>query len=158
MKIKDTGEGIQIYDFSTVETLKIARKLEREGIRFYETLLEKTLDPTVKEVFRYLLNEEKDHLRLFEKLLEREDTEALDDDGEDMLDSVEDGVFVFPRDEDWAADLDQALQLGITIEKRSLAFYLEVVKYTETEETRKILKKIIEEEKKHWEELKRCLQ
>ena len=158
MKVKDTGEGIQIYDFSTVETLKIARKLEKEGIRFYETLLETTQDPTAKEVFRYLLNEEKDHLRLFEKLLEREDAEALDDDGEDMLDSVEDGVFVFPQDEGWASDLDAALQLGITIEKRSLAFYLEVVKYTETEETKKILKKIIEEERKHWEELKRCLQ
>jgi rubrerythrin len=112
----------------------------------------------VNEVFRYLLNEEKDHLRLFEKLLEREDAEALDDDGEDMLDSVDDGVFVFPQNEDWAADLDTALQLGITIEKRSLAFYLEVVKYTESEESKKILKKIIEEEKKHWGELKRCLQ
>ena len=97
MKIKDTGEGIQIYDFSTVETLKIARKLEKEGIRFYETLLEQTKDTTVKEVFRYLLNEETDHLRLFEKLLEREDPEALDDDGEDMLDSVEDGVLCFHR-------------------------------------------------------------
>ena len=84
MKIKDTGEGIQIYDFSIVETLKIARKLEKEGIRFYETLLEKTQDPSVKEVCRYLLDEEKDHLRLFEKLLESEDAEALDDDGEDM--------------------------------------------------------------------------
>jgi rubrerythrin len=158
MKIKDTGEGIQIYDFNTIETLKIARKLEKEGIRFYETLLEKTKDPTVKEVFRYLLNEETDHLRLFEKLLEREDSEALDDDGEDMLDSVDDGVFVFPQDDDWAADFDTAIQLGIAIEKRSLAFYLEVVKYTESEESKKTLKKIIAEEKKHWEELKRCLQ
>ena len=75
-----------------------------------------------------------------------------------MLDSIEDGVFLFPQDEDWASDHDAALQLGIPIEKRSLAFYLEVIKYTETEETIKILKKIIEEERKHWEELKRCLQ
>ena len=34
MKVKDTGEGIQIYDFNPVEALQIARKLEREGIRF----------------------------------------------------------------------------------------------------------------------------
>ena len=158
MKIKDTGEGIQIYDFSIVETLKIAHKLEKEGIRFYETLLEKTIDPTVKEVIRYLLNEEKDHLKLFEKLLEREDAEALDNDGEDMLDSVDDGVFVLPPEEEWAADFDAAMQLGIAIEKRSLAFYLEVVKYTESEEGKIILKKIIAEERKHWEEVKRCLQ
>jgi rubrerythrin len=158
MKIKDTGEGIKIYDFNTVEALKIARKLEKEGIRFYETLLEKTENPTVKEAFRYLRDEETDHLRLFEKLLEREDSDALDDDGEDMLDSIDDGVFALPQGEDWAADFDTALKLGIAVEKRSLAFYLEVVKYTESEEGKKTLKNIIAEERKHWEELKRFLQ
>lgn len=157
MKIKDSGEEIQIYDFSAVESLKIARKLEKEGIRFYETLLEKTGDPTAKEVFLYLLDEEREHLRLFEGLLEREDAGALDDDGEGMLDTVDDGVFDLPQDGDWAADFDAALRLGIAIEKRSLAFYLEVLKYTAGEEGKTTFKKIIGEERKHWEELKKLL-
>ena len=158
MKVKDTGEGIQIYDFNNVEALKIARKLEREGIKFYGRLLEIAEDPKVKEALHYLRDQEEDHLRIFEKLLEREDDEALDDDGDDLLESVADGVFLLPREQDLAADFDSALELGITIEKRSLAFYLEVVKYTESEEGKNTIKKIIAEERKHWEELKRFLQ
>jgi len=47
--------------------------------------------------------------------------------------------------------------LGIHIEKRSLAFYLEMVKHTDNEEGKVALKKIIDEEKKHWEELKKLI-
>jgi rubrerythrin len=158
MKVKDTGEGIQIYDFNPVEALKIARKLEREGIKFYEKLLEKADDPKVKEALTYLRDQEVEHLRIFEKLLAREDAEAVDDDGDDVLESVDDGVFLLPQESDLAADFDRALELGVTIEKRSLTFYLEVVKHTESEEGKNTIKKIIAEERKHWEELKRLLQ
>ena len=83
MKVKATGEVIQIYDFNPVEALKIARKLEREGINFYGNLLQKAEDPKVKEALAYLKGQEEDHLRIFEKLLEREDPEAPDEDDED---------------------------------------------------------------------------
>ena len=158
MKVKDTGEGIQIYDFNPVEALKIARKLEREGIKFYGKLLAKADGPKVKEALAFLKGQEEEHLRIFEKLLEREDADAVDDDGDDMFDNVDDGVFLLPQEEDLAADFDHALELGVTIEKRSLAFYLEVVKHTESEEGKNTIKKIIGEERKHWEELKRLLQ
>jgi rubrerythrin len=158
MKVKDTGEGIQIYDFNPVEALKIARKLEREGIKFYGMLLEKADDPKVKEALTFLKGQEEEHLRIFEKLLEREDADAVDDDGDDILESVDDGVFHLPQESDLAADFDHALELGVTIEKRSLAFYLEVVKHTESEEGKNTIKKIIGEERKHWEELKRLIQ
>jgi rubrerythrin len=158
MRIKDTGEEIQVYDFNAVESFKIARKLEKEGIDFYKKLLGTIKDPKVKEVLIYLLNEENDHLQLFEKMIESEDPEALDDSEEDILDIVDTGVFTLPKDKELAADLDKALQFGINIEKKSLAFYLEIMKYTEREEGKNALKKIIGEEKKHWEELKRLTQ
>ena len=159
MKVKDTGEGIQIYDFNPVEALKIARKLEREGIRFYGNLLQKAADPKVKEALNYLKGQEEDHLKIFQKLLEREDPEAADEDDEDeVFDCVDDGVFLLPQEKDFAADFDNALELGVTIEKRSLAFYLEVVKHTKSEEGKNTIKKIIEEEKKHWVELKKFIQ
>ena len=158
MKVKDTGEGIQIYDFNSVEALKIARKLEREGIRFYARLLQKAEDPKVKEVLNFLKGQEEDHLKIFEKLLEREDFEAVEDDEDDLLECVDDGVFLLPQEKDFAADFDSALEFGVTIEKRSLAFYIEVVKHTKSEEGRNTIKKIIEEEKRHWEELKKFIQ
>ena len=71
---------------------------------------------------------------------------------------LDDGVFLLPQESDLAADFDRALELGVTIEKRSLAFYLEVVKHTESEEGKNTIKKIIGEERKHWEEMKRLLQ
>ena len=61
------------------------------------------------------------------------------------------------NDEELATDLDNALRLGVTIEKRSLAFYLEILKYTDSEEGKNALRKIIKEEKKHWEELKKLI-
>jgi rubrerythrin len=157
MKVRSTDEGIQIYDFNAAEALKIARKLEREGIKFYKEFLETVEDPKVKEVLLYLLDEEMEHLKLFEKMLEREDPESLDDDGEGVLDVVDDGVYTLPKSEALATDLDEAIQLGINIEKRSLSFYLEIVKHTKSEEGRNVLKIIIEEEKNHWEELKRLI-
>lgn len=157
MRVKDTGEGIQIYDFNPKEAFKIARKLEEEGISFYKKLLDTVKDSKVKEVLIYLLTEERDHLQLFEKMLEGEDPEALDDSGEDILDILDDRVFALTNDEELATDLDNALKLGVTIEKRSLAFYLEILKYTDSEEGKSALRKIIKEEKKHWEELKKLI-
>lgn len=158
MKVKSTGEVIQIYDFNPVEALKIARKLEREGIRFYGNLLQKAEDPKVKEALSYLRGQEEDHLKIFEKLLERQDPEAVDEDEDDVFECVDDGVFLLPQEKDFAADFDSALELGVTIEKRSLAFYLELVKHTESEDGKNTINKIIEEEKKHWVELKKFLQ
>jgi len=158
MKIKDNGEEIQIYDFNAVEAYKIARKLEKEGISFYKKLIGSVKDPKVKEILIYLLGEERDHLQLFEKMLEREDPEALDDSGENILDILDTKVFNLSKNEEVTTDFDEALQLGITIEKRSLAFFLEMLKHTESEEGKNGLKKIIEEEKKHWDELKKLIQ
>ena len=158
MKIKDNGEEIQIYDFNAVEAYKIARKLEKEGISFYKKLIGSVKDPKVKEILIYLLGEERDHLQLFEKMLEREDPEALDDSGENILDILDTKVFNLSKNEEVTTDFDEALQLGITIEKRSLTFFLEMLKHTESEEGKNGLKKIIEEEKKHWDELKKLIQ
>jgi rubrerythrin len=155
MKIKDTGEGIQLYDFNAVESYKIARKLENEGIRFYTKLLSVLKDPKVREVLIYLLDEEREHLALFEKMLLKESPEALDEREDEIIDLMDTGVFAFPGGEEVPSDLDQALQLGITIEKKSLAFYLELLKYTVNEEGKSTLTRIISEEKKHWEELKK---
>ena len=157
MKIKDDGKEIKIYDFNVSEAFKIARKLEKDGIIFYKKLLKDANDPRVKEVLLYLLDEEKEHLQIFEKMVEGEDPDGLDDSGDGVTDIVETGVFALPDTKELPLDIDKALELGIAIEKRSIAFYLAVLKHTESEEGKNALKKIIGEEKKHWEELKRLV-
>ena len=103
----------------------------------------------------YLLEEEEEHIRIFEKLIDKKDADALDNREDDVLSIVDTEVFALPGDATSVEDLDKAIQLGINIEKRSLAFYLEIAKHTESEQGRNALKKIIGEEKKHWEELKK---
>ena len=155
MKVKDTGSGIQIYDFTAAEAYAIACTLEREGIRFYQLLMEKTADPQARQIVNYLLNSETEHLRIFEKLLENEEDEDSEDDEDDLIGSVDNGVFAVPDSEVHAADFERALELGIIVEKRSLAFYLEVAKHTASREGKDALRKVIEEERQHWEELKK---
>jgi len=158
MKVRDTVNGIQIYEFSAVEAYKIARKIEREGVRFYQLLMEKTADVGVKEMLTYLRDAEEEHLKLFEHLLEGAEREAGSSEEDDLLDSVDDTIFSVTENEVSAADFKKALQLGIIIEKRSLAFYLEVEKYTESSEGKNALRKVIDEERKHWEHLKQLAQ
>lgn len=158
MKVRETGSGIQIYDFNAVESYKIAQKIEREGIRFYQMVLEKAADEKLKEALGYLRDAEEEHLKIFNNLLEGAEREAGRREEDDLLDSVDDGIFTITEHDVSAADCEQALQLGIIIEKRSLAFYLELEKHTESSEGKAALRKIITEERQHWEHLKQLAQ
>ena len=154
MRIRDTGTGIQLYDFTAPEAYRIARKIEHEGIRFYQLLMDKTADAGVRELVTRLRDAEAEHLKIFEQLLEGAGGKPGQWEDDDLLDSVDDAIFSISDNQVAAADFGQALQLGIIIEKRSLAFYLEVEKHTESSEGKSALRKIIDEERKHWEDLK----
>jgi rubrerythrin len=154
MKIRDTGSGIQLYDFTAAEAYRIARKIEHEGIRFYQMLMDKAADSGVKQLVTSLRDAEAEHLRIFEQLLEGAGGKPGQWEDDDLLDSVDDAIFSITENQVAAADFDQALQLGIIIEKRSLAFYLEVEKHTQSSEGKGALRKIIDEERRHWEQLK----
>ena len=157
MKIRDTGTGIQLYDFTAAEAYRIAKKIEREGIRFYQLLMEKTADAAVQELVTRLRDAEEEHLKIFGRLLEGAGEKPGQLEDEDLLDSVDDAIFIITENQVAAGDFGQALQLGIIIEKRSLAFYLEVEKHTESSEGKSALRTIIDEERKHWEDLKQLV-
>ena len=155
MRIRDTGTGIQLYDFTAPEAYRIARNIEQEGIRFYQMLMDKAADAGVRELVTRLRDAEAEHLRIFEQLLEGAGGKPGQWEDDDLLESVDDAIFSITEDQVAAADFGQALQLGIIIEKRSLAFYLEVEKHTESSEGKDALRKVIAEERQHWEQLKR---
>ncbi len=153
MKIRDTGSGIQLFDFTAAEAYRIARNIEQEGIRFYQMLMDKAADAGVRELVTRLRDAEAEHLRIFEQLLEGAGGKPGQWEDDDLLESVDDAIFSITEDQVAAADFGQALQLGIIIEKRSLAFYLEVEKHTKSSEGKGALRKIIDEERRHWEDL-----
>jgi rubrerythrin len=160
MKIQCTNGEISVHDFNQVEALKIARHLEKEGISFYRSLLKVTRDQKVKEVLTYLLSEEEEHLALFEKMLyelERRGEDLLDED-DTLADVVSSGVFPSPGQmqdlDEILRDGERAITLGADMEKRSLMFYLSILKHNEDETGRAAIKKVIAEEERHWEDLK----
>lgn len=52
--------------FRAGEVLDMAIRIENQGVDFYKACLDAALPPEVKKVFQYLLDEERDHIRIFE--------------------------------------------------------------------------------------------
>lgn len=52
--------------FRAGEVLDMAIQIENQGVDFYQACLDAALPPEVKMVFQYLLDEERDHIRIFE--------------------------------------------------------------------------------------------
>ena len=69
MKIEEKGADLVITDFSELETYKIAIKIEKDGISFYENLIKDEKHINAKQELEFLLQDEKKHLKTFEKHL-----------------------------------------------------------------------------------------
>jgi rubrerythrin len=71
-ELEPAGSGEQQASFATddVEALKIAQKIEKRGMAYYEELIAKTDDPDGKAMLETLRNEEVEHLRVITEKLE----------------------------------------------------------------------------------------
>lgn len=147
-------------DFNALEVLKMAINVEENGERFYETCAEINTEKEVEKIFTTLAAEERKHLDYFQDLLDAfdESNEGIsknylyEDLTSDYLKSIVDEQ-VFPNKgqatEDIAANLDDALDVGIKSEKNSILLYEELMKSEEDDETVTALKELISEEKTH---------
>jgi rubrerythrin len=154
MQIKEWGGRFVVSDFNEVEAYKISRKIESDGIAFYQSLLEKAGDRKTKETLEFLLQEEKRHLKFFENqlfLMREEGEESYEDD--EMLGSMDYGIFPKTSSEDTekmaGTDAIRTFGLGIVMEKRSIQFYEACSERVSDKKTVSELEKIIQEETKH---------
>ncbi|NLJ37902.1 MAG: ferritin family protein [Candidatus Atribacteria bacterium] len=159
--------------FSTDEILEMAVELERRGTVFYENLAKKTSDLKSREIFVFLSEEEKKHLEYFQKT--KDDLNKQIDFEPDTMDEtshylgslIENGVLgkVLQGLDLTQGDssLEKSLNVGMEVEKESVNFYtsLEIMV---PEAKKEFLKKIIQEEEKHYaillgikKELGKCL-
>lgn len=158
MKINyDSGE-VKMYDFDAHESYMVARKLEYEGIAFYESLREKVKEDEALAVLNELIEEERAHMLRFDeeaRRIERATHREVDDDH--LLNMVDTGVFtsLLRIGNGDPKDRETLLKLGVMAETRSIAFYREILENTSDEEGRRTLKAIIAEEHKHKERLER---
>jgi rubrerythrin len=154
VKIDYSKGRLEITDFDSLEAYKIARKMEKDGIEFYQKLKEQNFSPAVSQALGFLLSEEKKHLKLFEEKLS--DLRQTKEDGfeeESLVDFVDTKVFA-PFDslnnlERYITDKTKALKLGTAIEKSSINFYTACFDNLKNESVKKDLNLIIKEENSH---------
>lgn len=154
MKIDYSKGQIEITDFNSLQAYKIARKMERDGIEFYQQLQSQNFSPAVSESLGFLLQEEKRHLKLFEdKIFELRQATEDGFEEEDMVDFLDSKVFApfasLKNLERYLTDKLKALRLGVAIEKNSVNFYQACLNNLKNEPAKKDLELLMKEENSH---------
>ncbi len=139
------------------ELINIAIGIERRGIAFYDVLARSTQNVKAREIFQYLVGMERDHIQIFQGMLDEADKYELPETyaGEyaAYLQALVDSA-VFTDDtvtSELATQSENdiaAIELGIGAEKDSILFYYEM-KEIMPEPARSTIDKIIGEEKLH---------
>lgn len=140
------------------ELLGVALKIEASGHEFY-TKLESRSTGKNKDLFKSLAEQEREHMKIFEKIAaqskEKSETQPLNEEAVGYL-KIFAETSIFPEiEQEVPDDFKQALQIALDVEKDSVVFYEELVKYAPQKET---IQKIIDEEKKHFKDILKMIE
>ena len=146
--------------FRASEIFQFAIRLEENGERFYRYAVGIIEDDNTKKMFGYLADEEIKHKKIFENLLSRmEEYEPLESyPGEywAYLRSYADKIIftneAFDKEISEIKDTSSALHFGIQRELDSLLYFHEMKRFV-PESQRKLIDKIIDEERNHFLQL-----
>jgi rubrerythrin len=154
MRIEEKNGKLQIVDFNELEAYKIASKIERDGIDFYGNLADGIKNKDAKDKIKFLIAEEKKHLSFFEGRLSDANQDVEDDfEEDDLLKYMDYGIFQpyqnMKEMKDIIDDVDKALDIGIIVEDRTVKFYQVCKDKIQSQETKREIQNIIDEENKH---------
>lgn len=135
------------------DLVSIAAQIEANGQVFYSDLAQIQQNPELKEFFTRLAEQERTHQQIFKALAQKVEQSVsisnwIEDEVSGYLKSFAQ-VSIFPAMEKAKQNLTlrQAFDIAINVEKDSIIFYSELLKYAGDE--RKSIEIIINEEKKH---------
>jgi len=158
MKVEYRGDEVVISDFSQLEAYKMARRLEMEGINFYNLLKSASRDPGTKAAIDALLAEEHKHLKFFEAKAE-ELAGPFEEDS--VVDEVDTGVFSSLGEPGYLSvvvnDRVKAIELGVLFENRSASFFEACMASASDLSAKGAFSDVIKEERGHAESLKELL-
>jgi rubrerythrin len=147
--------------FSPEEILRIAVKIEAKGKALYGDLEKKAASKDVKEVWKYLKEQEEEHRKTFQDMLDNIGDYFTDEFSPGEYDAYMKAIaseYVFTQDmvekkagKPFACDL-AAVNFAIGIEKDSILTY-SALKAIVLSDRQNVLDRIINEEKKHLVEL-----
>lgn len=144
-------QQLDVFDF--------AIRAEKEGIEFYTKAAKKFADRDLKDLFLKLAKQEAEHLKLFTEIKSKADIGGIDPslknpDIDDYLESiVQEGLF--PKGETVNKRLEKvdgvvaAAVIAMKAETNAILFYTEMARLSRDREQKKLIEKIIKEEKSH---------
>lgn len=150
--------------YSAKEVLDMALRIEENGEFFYAMAAEAARTDKAKELFEFLLDEEKKHTKAFKALIKEAGTEKCSDkldpyleDAYLYLNALADSEVFVNADEgtEFAQKIrgdEEAIDYAIKAEKDSLLFYYEISHFIR-EKDKHILDTIVKEEKDHLQKL-----
>jgi len=147
--------------FNEIEAAKIAQNMERNGLAFYQQAAAKTRNPTIRDTFLQLTEDEKKHLAAFEELEESLQAKRLERAG--YTDDAEIGGYIdrllktqvfreagdVSRLATQAKDDIEALAVGMKAERDSIVFYQEMIDFVDSKEAKETFEWILKEERDH---------
>lgn len=130
--------------------------LEQRGEAFYRRAAEQAADPEVRETFRRLAEDEQEHARHFQLLLQRDSGPPGPEVKRYLQAVLADPGTLFPSAAGAAAagDARAAVGLAIQAEKDSILLYQELYSLAATDEERAGLARLLQAEKLHLLELR----
>lgn len=148
--------------FSMQEVIEMAIATERSGQAFYQTASKLARENNLKELFQYLAEEEKKHLKTFQNLYNtlKEKPEITPYNWEEAklyLEALVDSEFFSSPEKainlaKEAKDELEVIYAAIDFEKDTLLFFYQILEMIKPQK-HELVKKIIEEEKRHIQRL-----
>ncbi len=146
--------------FEPSEVFQFAIRIEENGEKFYRQMIQKFEEPTVKELFSFLADEEIKHKKIYEEMVSKiekyEPFETFPGEYFAYLRAYADKIIFTQKkfDEEIAKikDINAAIDYAINAELDSILYYQEV-KNLVPENQRKTIDGIIEEERRHFVKL-----
>lgn len=155
--------------FNSAELLEMAERMEHDGGDFYRKAAELFTNPYAHDLLVNLAKMEADHETTFAEMraeIPKEEQQSGDFDSDDDLSlylQVMQGFDVFRKRSDVSEDLTgtedikDILKKAIEKEKDSIVYYLALKKFVRTENAKKKIDDIIQEEMRHIGVLERSL-
>ena len=145
--------------FSAKEILDLAIKLEKNGEAVYRDAITKVTDPSLVPLLEWMADEEVKHADWFaelkHKLETRNDNPFAEEMSRELFNEMLGEKNFSLKDVDFSTidNGDDLIQIFIEFEKDSIIFYEVLKPFVEEPAVRQSLQKIIDEEKRHIEQL-----
>jgi rubrerythrin len=151
--------------YSGLEIIEIAIRIEENGQEFYTAAADMIREnKDVKGLFYDLAEKELTHIAIFQRLADKFEAESFEFNKEEASDYIGHlaDTHIFGRKDSGKAlaktisTPQQALEIAFKFENDSVVFYEELLKRTSSD-AKKLILRIIEEEKEHAAEIKKFM-